>query len=231
MTLQTAMIGSDGIVLASDTWCYRNPLPQFREPGAVWDGYHRSKIKISDSRKIAISSAVNMEVADNVAAHLLRDLEGLDPYLRESIIQRTVGAIDPQEEFECIAAFLDPTPALFSIQYPRSQGQMHLTVTPMLAYCNAGDQMNPAVFWAMHYHRSTLPMAALSRLAAHMLVMASVQSSGNIRGLEILVSQNDVFHRVPEAECEQIAEDAKKNAAKIGDIAMKRRGTSRKHLN
>jgi hypothetical protein len=220
MTLQIGMKSPHGIVLAGDTWCYRMPLPQFQGSGALWDGYFRSKIKISASRRVAISSAVDMDTADSVADRILGEIEQIPPEMRESGIQRIVGAVCPQREFECIAAFLDPQYALYSLQYRNFGGEPHLTVIPMLRYCTAGDSMNPAVFWPMRYYKRDLGISALKRLAVHTLVMASEQSSGNIRGLEIVVSGGDGFQKIPEEECERTENEAKRQGQEIGILVL-----------
>ncbi len=220
MTLQIGMISPYGMVLAGDTWCYRMPLPQFQGMGALWDGYFRSKIKISASRRMAISSAVGMDTADTIADRLLTEIEQVPPEIRESEIHRIVGTVSPRQEFECIAAFLDPQYALYSLQYRNFEGEPHLTVIPMLGYCTAGDSMNPAAFWPMRYYKRDLGISALKRLGAHMLVMASEQSSGNIRGLEIVVSSGNGFQRIPEEECQRMENEAKQQGQEIGRLVI-----------
>jgi len=220
MTLQIGMISPHGMVLAGDTWCYRMPLPQFQGTGALWDGYFRSKIKISASHRMAISSAVEMDMADKVADQLLAEIEQVLPEIREREIHRIVGAISPRQEFECIVAFLDPQYALYSLQYRNFGNEPHLTVIPMLGYCTAGDSMNPAAFWPMRYYKRDLGISALKRLAVHMLVMASEQSSGNIRGLEVVVSSDSGFQRIPEEECQRMENEAKQQGQDIARLVM-----------
>jgi hypothetical protein len=169
---------------------------------------------------MAVSCAIEMDIADVAADRLLTEMEQGSPETRESSIQRIIGSIDPQKEFECIAAFLDPKPALYSIQYRQFANQLHLRTVPMLRYCTAGDSMNPAIFWPMHYFKTNVGTVALSRLAAHMLVMASEESSGNIRGLEIVIPGENGFQRIPEDECERMEQDALRNATRIGEFVM-----------
>jgi hypothetical protein len=55
MTMQIAMIGSDGIVLASDTKQTRTPLP---DHAAKRYGFGSSKIGITESKRIAATCAM-----------------------------------------------------------------------------------------------------------------------------------------------------------------------------
>src|SRR5262249_5822525 len=68
MTMQVGMVGTDGIVLASDTKWVEHTL------GAARNIYDKTKIKISDERGIAISYARNMETAGPVADSIIAEL-------------------------------------------------------------------------------------------------------------------------------------------------------------
>ena len=67
MTMQIAMIGTDGIVLASDTkWSAQNESTRHT--------YSRSKIIISRERPIAVSFARNMESSEKAAQMIANEL-------------------------------------------------------------------------------------------------------------------------------------------------------------
>src|SRR5690349_1173704 len=83
MTMQVGMIGTDGIVLAGDTWCSRSP----RNPGfAARMGYHASKIKISHERGIAVAVSGDMDRGNEVASRVISEVSESDVSARESSI-------------------------------------------------------------------------------------------------------------------------------------------------
>ncbi len=123
MTMQVGMVGVDGIVLAGDTLQWANPIPDSgpsRLGISTWMNQTKSKIKISEDRKIAVACAGAME-----EAYPLADAIIFGPVARESKISRGANSgnysgicrfsISPAG-VQCLILLSEPRPSLYIVE-------------------------------------------------------------------------------------------------------------------
>lgn len=221
MTMQVGMIGTDGIVLASDTLCNREPLPSsgpFQLGIAARLNYGTSKILIHDNGKIAVTCARDMLLATNLAESIF---EGLtteywsNPGQRMRDIGTNEIAKRRWREVECLVALSEPIPALFHLQCLEMGANSSCEKITSFAF--AGDATNAAIFWTLRYYQ-TKPVKELVSLAAQTVTDAGCLSSGNVGGVEVVYCDSSGFHRLAEVENRDLETKAKKHSEHIGNL-------------
>jgi hypothetical protein len=210
MTMQIGMLGTDGIVLASDTRCTTSPL----NPGyGATHSYGRSKIRIDHHARIAVTCARDMLNADLVAEGIISNLKAGDWQIRERRIKEIGNEVASSFDTECLIAFADPKPALFKYA-TNAQGAV---CERIIDFVHAGNTVNAAVFWSMRYYR-LLPMAQLVRLAAHLVVVAGELNTAMIKGLEIVLCDSSGCHRLSDEENRELESKARGWDESIGKL-------------
>jgi hypothetical protein len=204
MTMQVGMIGSNGIILASDTHWQQSMVR--REMG-TWHTSGGYKIKISGNKKIATSCAMDMCEADRIASEFLSGLDGIDIYSRETRIADIARTIPNNLAVECFVAFADPEPSLFLVQHPKDS--THPIIRIVLEKAFAGDTLNPAVYWAERYYEG-LPVDKLKPLAAHVVAEAGRLNPALISGLDIVITNAGKFVRLPKKETDKLIKQSRK---------------------
>jgi len=190
MTMQVGMVGTDGILIASDTR-YMN------QGSGVRGAFNASKITVNYERGIAISRAHAMETAKRVAEAIVSDLK--DSELKypippmEKIASVVVDPAGNRKQVECLIILVKPSPRLFYLQ----SGIVDLVVhcEEMHGAVNTGDKENPAVFWRDRYYER-LPIRTLVPLAAHLIVSAGRLNNAAIGGLEIVLCDASGLRRL-----------------------------------
>lgn len=210
MTMQVGMIGTDGIVLASDTQTKRETT---RCGLGTWHTADTYKIKISATKKIAASCAMDICEAERIATELLTTLDSVDIYGRERKIIEVARTIPNNLAVECFVAFIEPDPRLFLIQHP--EGSAHPVVQPIISKAFAGDALNPAAYWAERYYKG-LPVENLVNLAAHVIAEAGILNPCLIGGLDIVIGKNGEFIRLPQQKTDDLLEQSRKCADSFG---------------
>lgn len=118
MTMQVGMVGTDGIVLASDTLWTQTPVVPGR---GVRHGYNAHKIRIFEKRGIAVSSARDMETANFVGDSIIAKLDDNYPADRAILIQEIgnecLAKAGDRNEAQCLIAFQKPVPSLYIFEY------------------------------------------------------------------------------------------------------------------
>lgn len=225
MTMQAAMVGANGIVLASDTkWQFtarRGNLQTRHTSGS-------SKILVSDEQGVAIACAKSMETAGLIADTILGKLSAADwihpGHAMEVIAQNVIDTItDERRFFQCLIATSRPSVRLFQIETVTLNG------VPNRAMCHqiidkaiSGDNANAAAFWAERYYCKGKPVESLIPLAAQVVVDAASLNSGFVGGLEIVVcdergprrfsdDENSAYEAESERRSEEIARTFDKN--------------------
>ncbi|HEY6769054.1 MAG TPA: hypothetical protein VI386_30290 [Candidatus Sulfotelmatobacter sp.] len=219
MTVQVGMLGSNGIVLASDTKWNREPLKTLEDSR---DDYGSSKIKISDSRRIAVTCARDMLAASFLASALM---DGLKPEVWEDaeIPIRDIGcaamATQRHLNVECLVALAAPNPCLYMFQYA-NQGT-HVLSVRISTRIHIGDSTNPAKYWSLRYYRR-LPVKRLMRLAAQVVTDAHEMNTATVDGLEIVYCEHDSgFHRMSDRENRKLEATARGYSNDIGEMLLK----------
>src|SRR5271165_3309383 len=189
MTMQVGMTASNGIILASDTKCWSEPLGLGR---TITSGL--AKIRISGDRKIAVSCAYNLKLAFRVADSIIADLSPRFWHSPEArISQIALSELDRAgvEQHECMIVISEPTPALYIFSCEQKSNPSAVEMCGrVLTYVFCGHLTNAAVFWADRFFRPDIPrlrtMEELIPLAAQIIVDAGRLNSGAIGGLEII---------------------------------------------
>jgi hypothetical protein len=211
MTMQVGMVGTDGVLIASDTKWHVDPrVPRDK----FWIGgrysFNSPKIKLDRGRGIAVSQALNMETAGIVADRILADLkeeEFGDPVaFIEAIGEQVLETAEiGRREAGCLIALCKPQPQLFLFVFAATgEGRKGAICRKMESFAITGDNVNPAIFWAEAYYRKR-PIKSLIPLAAHLIVSAETLNSGSISGLEIVFCDQSGFHRLSDESLSELS--------------------------
>lgn len=219
MTMQVGMLGSNGVVLASDTKCSRDSL-SFDGIGAD-DSYGCSKIRIDKSHQIAVTCARDMALANKVAEAFM---VGLKEVTQEDSIQMLIREIgcdamgaDKSRDIECLIGLTKPFPLLYKFQYVRNGTE--IIADRVITFAHTGHATNAAIFWSLrHYKKESI--ANLMPLAALLVTDAAVINSARIGGLEVVLGDERGFHRISLVENERIEEQAKIRSRRIAEQVM-----------
>jgi hypothetical protein len=216
MTMQVGMLGEDGVILAGDTRINRKPMPGFH---AAWMSYDGPKIRISDSGRIAVSCAHDMQTANDVADAIFSGMAGGDYAGCEREIERLGTAAAQGRNIECIVVFVDPLPCLYFFQHVKIDDAVHVHCQRIIGCIPAGDTQNPAVFWGMSYYK-LLPVEQLKHLAACMIVASAELNSSIIGGFEIVFCTKDGCNRLADDLARELQVASKEKIHRIGDLIM-----------
>jgi len=225
MTLQVGMVGTDGVLIASDTRWMNTPRWANPEspPRAT---FNSPKIIVNHARGIAISCARNMETAHHVASEIISGLKDEDweyPILPiEGIGAKVLPSAGERNDAQCLIAFTRPTPRLFLFQFGMINGQWGSICQSMQTTAIAGDNVNPAIFWAERYYRE-LPIESLLPLAAHLIVSAGALNPTAISGLEIVLCDAAGLHRLSDDSTRDLKAKATESDRNIGDLFLSHR--------
>jgi hypothetical protein len=220
VTQQLAMIGSDGIVLASDR-CV-----------TIRDGRRRhemeTKIFFDQARGIATCWAKNKMPSANVARAILEEMKDEEfvnpiPKIKE-IAERLYDANRSPygDEMKGEVMFL-------TSKNLKTITQLHMEAGNYQAAFNfsrhiGGDTENPAICFADLFHNERLPVAELIPLAAYVVVKAASESKG-IRGLDLLLCTKDGVKLLEEEQIEEHAARAREIDAEITRLFFPRATT------
>jgi len=200
MTMQIAMIGTDGIVVASDRkWG--------GDTGGSRETHLASKIKMDTQRGIAVACAES-EVSLNIANAILEKLtEEMRSALPEPAIERIAKEVmhgfdhdrilRPQSH--CLIVLNKPSRRIFSLKV----GPDGETCTEFFDKRRAGDPGNPAMFFAQAYY-APRPIKKLAFLGAHIVLTAAQFNNDGIGGLEILLCDKRGFRMLSSDEIKEL---------------------------
>jgi hypothetical protein len=191
MTIQVGMIGSDGIVLASDT--------RWVQQGGIRHSFEAPKIRINHARGLAVSCARNMETSTEIANLILAgsdDAPAPDCSYIDEIASTVLKTSGDRWDAQCLIVSLRPQLRLFRLQTRVAKG----SIPPIMCHeisnrAVVGDDQNPAVFWSERYYERR-SMRSLILLAAHLVVTARNFNSAMIAGLEIVLCDSTGIRRI-----------------------------------
>ncbi len=199
MTMQVGMVGTDGVLIASDTkWHSAPQIPTEKLWVTGRHSFNSPKIKISEKRGIAVSRALNMETASHVADEIIENLDEHDfpnPVGPIEVIGERVLHTADRQDAHCLIVLARPVPQLFMFCFGLVDGTRGPICRKMESISFAGDNVNPAMFWAERYYKK-LPIKTLIPLAAHLIFTARNLNNGAIGGLEIVLCDESGFHRL-----------------------------------
>lgn len=189
MTMQVGMVGTDGILIASDTRWMNDP-PLLNQTTGSRLTFSSSKIAINREKGIVATYARNMEVSRDVAIQVLELEEKEWEYpIRsiEAIGERALKSRGARKDAHCLIAFARPILRLFLFYLATtSSGEPVAVCQEMQETAFAGDNVNSAIFWSDQYYRK-MPIERLVPLAAHLVLTAGKLNTATIGGLEIVL--------------------------------------------
>lgn len=207
MTMQIAMVGTDGIVLASDTlWA---------STVGIRTTESSSKVRVSDDGGVAISFARNMEASVVFADRVVTEMDGEKwnnntRHHVEEIARAVLSGAGERTDIMCLIVSTIPELRLFHID-----SRANLPGNPNTTYCRqvfdkavSGDTANPAVFWSEKFYSRERSVDELIPLAAQVVVDSPMFNSGYIGGLELLICSHDGIRRVPDDHAEALKRGA-----------------------
>ncbi len=210
MTLQVGMVGIDGVVVVGDTWQHVEPQNK------SWYGYHASKLRVSDSGRIAVACARDMDTSTRIAEEIFRRLTGNSEGRASEFLDLGTQAANGRDS-ECLIVFADPEPSLYLFLCDKNGNRR---CEEVYSCFSIGDAGNSAIFWAMHFYSRTLSVSQLTRLAALVVISAGKLNSGSIGGLEVMTCDLGGIHIWPRPENETL-ESATQNLLKqIGELVL-----------
>jgi hypothetical protein len=201
VTLQVALVGTDGIVLASDKRTVY--LDEVTTSGTT------SKILVDESGSFALAYAGH-EISQVIARRILEKpalLESRGPLIE---LEKLAEAIYKEQITEDSQDFRTDSQLLIVQRKDLSRFHvLHMNRKKWLSEPRAdkaiiGHATNTACFFTEEYY-SKAPVAALKLLAAHTIIAAAKRNPSGIEGLEILVCTPEKFefaalHEIPVLE-------------------------------
>jgi hypothetical protein len=214
VTLQVVLLGSDGVVIASDTCAVNfNPRhPSFRTTDII------SKIVVESQLVYTFAGDECAKKVGAAVAHQLR--EHSEPLSAELIEKVANGTLDEWRRNSCGNDRVDyrkniwvqNTDARFAIWFAlhnERDGKFEAVSCPV-SYDGkgrvfAGDESNPARYIVERYYDKcpTRDISSLKRLAAHVILTGKTFSS-NVSGLEMVVGNSNGFEWVPSEEIQEL---------------------------
>jgi hypothetical protein len=211
MTMQLGMVGTDGIVLASDT--------RWTQQGGVRHSYDAPKIMINRPRGLAVSCARNMETSTQIADLILAGSNDtpapdcLDIHRIASTVAKEAG---DRWDAQCLIVSLQPRLRLLRLQTRKPAKEQ---IPPIMCQevsnkAVIGDDNNPSVFWSEGYYEQR-PMLSLVLLAAHLVITARKFNSGMISGLEIVLCDTNGIRRLDPNAIGQLELESKRISERL----------------
>jgi len=205
MTLQVALVGTDGIVLASD----RKTVIS----GNVNQSSDRSKILFDPGQEIAIAHS-HCEISKKVARLILSSNAPMKERLSAQKLRSFASEAWDQEAWKS----LDMHGELIIVSKADLGQILYVNLKPFVSantlvldadrevtrdkIC-AGDSLNSAIFFSERYHEQK-PIAELVFLAAHVIRSGHRLNSGGIDGLEVVKCTSKGFDRLSESSIQEL---------------------------
>jgi hypothetical protein len=188
MTLQFGLVGTDGIVLASD----RRLTDQGHKTRTSSDD---CKFRLNERRTIATAWALKdtgLIVERAIRAQMVDDCHDPKQTL-EDIAEKIWDNVNAKNSAQLLVVLQKPRLRLFSIRL-----NDFVVVHECMSKITTGDEQNPAVYFVERYYQKR-PVKELAVLAAQAVLMAPGLNSGSVGdGLDILLCQQEGFLRMSE---------------------------------
>jgi hypothetical protein len=206
MTMQVGMVGTDGILLASDKLWTQNPILSSRRWAVGRRSFIKSKIKINNESRIAVSCAIEMDLSCDFADKVLARLQVQDFTDPIPKILEIASEIPSTERgtAQCLIALVRPSPRLFWFQSARIDGDRIPICERLEPIAIAGDNLNPSIFWAEKYCRIPRSIDALIPIAAHLIIGARQFNNAVIDGLEIVRCRESGIHHLSDTSIDEL---------------------------
>lgn len=202
MTMQVGMVGSDGILIASDTqWTDNDAL--------VRQSWNQTKLKINYDCGVVISCAGKLvaagRLADEIITRTLKNATWLSSEIgaKQEIERKVLPYVEETDQVECLVVFTRPARQLLHFQVAtnaRNRSERSLMISEQIYTKRfAGDVRNSARFWVERYYPRApkIPIKRLVPLAAQLITSAHVLNTAGISGLEIVLCDDLGIHPLP----------------------------------
>jgi hypothetical protein len=226
MTMQIGMVGSDGIVLASDTRWTKEPAKPKSEDitgRAVRYGTNGTKIKVTEGKEIAVSYAADKQSSGFVAEEIIAKLtveNAPDPIIA---VQEIFNA-NASRRWHHVQGFIvltHPAVQLFRFEIARNNRKWSAICEPVtFGYDVAGDVTNAAIYWAERYPE-ILTVEQLIPLAAHLIVSSHHLNTAGIGGLEIVRCDASGIRQLSLESTRELVQKANEWDGTIRDLFLK----------
>jgi len=218
MTIQIGIVGTDGILIASDTHWF--------DEHSVRESWNETKIKIHTDCGIAVARAGKLVTAGYLANEIIdatvRNENWLDVDfgVKQTIEEKVLSLAEKgSEHCQCLVAFTRPHVKLFCFQIVKVGESWRLVIDEISSKKCTGDYRNSAIFWAERYCPRgpyKVPIRKLVTFASHLVYTAHVLNTAGISGLEIVLCEANGIHRVPDEEISQLELQAEERDKSIG---------------
>lgn len=222
MTMQVGMVGTDGVLLASDT--------QWNEEIGMVRGYTNAhKIKTNDECGVAISQSGKMVTAGYLAdAIIAATLEKRKWFCdevdsKQKIEKKVLAFARPGSELcQCLVAFTQPDIQLWRFQTVEIRKSWELVGEQSFSKIYAGDCKNASIFWGERYYprQPRVPIRTLVPLAAHLIIAAHPLNTSGVSGLEIVLCDKNGITRLTDEEISGLELRASEMDKEFGDSLL-----------
>lgn len=206
LTFLVGMVGSDGVLLASDRKHVR--------VAEVRTGFNSEKIFISKDRQLAYCSSGD-EFSNEIGQSFLKAIKtaGSDDDFRSALethIREFMAGMPPigngKEGSVLLGRIVQPHAQIWHLDV-RDQPTIPPEILCVDDKTCEGDRANSASFFGDAYfprNNSDIPVAQLRLLAAHSVLMASVRNSEYIDGLDMAESTAEGFRKLTAKELKDL---------------------------
>jgi len=222
MTLQVAMVGTDGVLLASDTlWSETRQEMISGKAQHSRHTYGRTKIFVDEKRNVAVSFARNMETSRRAAELIASDVREAQWESPETIIEeiafRAIESL-PQNRFDVNCLIVSPNMRVFQLEMEQRftpEGQQdHPSCCEHTDKAVAGDTFSPALYLMEQYYEPR-PIHTLAPLASQIIFAGAKLSPDRIGGLEIVLCDKSGVHRLPVDSIRELQSSAQKQDKRL----------------
>jgi hypothetical protein len=208
MTMQVCLVGTDGIVLASDE------KRLFYENG-IMTSSQTPKMLTNHERGIAVAFS-GCEISESLAQIILNDETISDFENQRGAVQSLADRVykewflsDPEPPLADCGEILIVSSRTLNQFYSLDINKRHRTLRTITDKKSAGHQTNTACFFVESYYRK-INTPELKFLAAHTILSASRLNSVGIKGLQIITCTGSGFLAAAPEEIESLT--ARSNA-------------------
>lgn len=222
MTMQVGMVGTDGVLIASDTKLAENNLP-------IRGSFGSTKFKMDHECGVAVSCAGSMNTAFRLADEIISESRQDEGWrfaplgssgcgAIQRIGERVLKATDTgREHAQCLIAFTRPSVDLYLFQLVKTGREWGPVCKEITTKKFAGDTANAAIFWGERYYRK-MPIEKLIPLAAHLIIAAGALNSAGIGGLEIVLCNSSGIHRLPDESISELGIKSSERDKSLGEL-------------
>jgi 20S proteasome alpha/beta subunit len=196
MTLQVALVGKDGFVIASDTKASAggDSIKPFSKDYRMYRSAETRKIVVSEDKTLVCAFSGHQTVS-YVSSRLIRYVNenpGVDMSQRlEVVLQDLFATLDDNVQLATKGDLIVAIPAVGGRLWDASFGGGAVCCQETFDRVIGGDFANSAIYFPQAYHSTDRSVDELTMLAAHTIIEGGLRNPMTVGGLDVLVSKND----------------------------------------